>query len=103
MRLHDFFQVGHLTKSPRRRPHYDSEIVFAVQALRDLVGTIVPFMDEHLPPSHKREQYLGWRKHLLDYWENQARRVRPCGVDGCDNPRRAHGICRHHLFKAGLG
>jgi hypothetical protein len=59
----------------------------------------VPFMDAHLPPSYKREQYLAWRGRLLDYWEHRAKRVRPCTVEGCEKPRRAHGLCRHHLYK----
>ena len=58
----------------------------------------MPFMDEHLPPSHKREQYLVWRAQLLDYWEHQARRRRPCRVEGCAEPTRAKGLCRRHYF-----
>jgi hypothetical protein len=38
------------------------------------VEVVVPFMDEHLPPSHKRGQYLAWRAELVDYWEHRARR-----------------------------
>jgi hypothetical protein len=66
--------------------------------LTDHVEVIVPFMDQHLPPSHKREQYLAWRAQLLDYWDNHARRRRPCTIDGCDRPQRAKGLCRHHYF-----
>ena len=73
-------------------------MAFVVSRLGDLVHVVVPFMDEHLPPSYKREQYLVWRAELLDYWEHEAKRVRPCSVDGCDQPRRAHGLCRHHLY-----
>jgi len=60
----------------------------------------IPFMDAHLPASNKREQYLVWRDRLLEYWEHDAKRVRPCTVDDCDAPRRAHGLCRHHLYAA---
>ena len=102
-RLLKFFQVGRLRVSPPRRAHYDSEVVFTVNALPDLVTTVIPFMDEHLPPSYKREQYFAWRSDLLEYWETRAKRVRPCTSNDCENPRRAHGLCRHHLYKAGLG
>ena len=71
--LRDTLGVGRLVRSARRRPHYDDEVTFVVRRLRDLVEVIVPFMDEHLPPSHKREQYLVWREALLDYWEHDAR------------------------------
>lgn len=96
--LRELFGCGSIVDSPRRKPHYDDESSFVIQALRDLVEIVVPFMDEHLPPSYKRRQYLEWRARLFDYWEHKAKRVRPCTVDGCDEPRRAHGLCRHHLY-----
>jgi hypothetical protein len=74
-----FFGVGRIQSSARRKPHYDDEVQFVVKRLTDLVHVIVPFMDEHLPPSYKREQYLEWRVRLLDYWENHARRLRRDG------------------------
>ncbi len=84
--------------SPRRKPHYDDESTFVIQSPRQLIDVVVPFMDEHLPPSYKRRQYLQWRARLLDYWEHKAKRVRACTVEGCDKPRRAYGLCRHHLY-----
>lgn len=103
----DFLGVGTLHWYPRRKPHFDDEAKFQVRKLSDLVGVVVPFMDEHLPPSYKRLQYLDWRAQLLEYWEHQARRPRvrqtPCTVDGCPNLQRARGLCRHHYYKAGFG
>lgn len=98
--LQAFFGVAHVTRSPRRRPHYDDEVCFAVRALPDLVNVIVPFMDEHLLPSYKRNQYQAWRTTLLSYWEHQAKRVRGCTVEGCTAPRRARGLCRRHYYAA---
>jgi len=97
-RLHKFFSVGSIKFSPRRKPHYDDVVQFSIRALPDLLNVIVPFMDEHLPASHKRRQYRQWRSELLDYWEHRAKRVRPCTVPGCETQRRAHGLCRKHLF-----
>jgi hypothetical protein len=73
--LRAFLGVGRVRTYPRRRPHYDDEVVFAVRAFRDLVDVVVPFMDEHLPPSHKRTQYETWRRDLLAY--DAARSTRP--------------------------
>lgn len=84
----------------RREEHYDDETIFMVHSIKELITAVVPFMDEHLPPSYKRQQYLEWRERLLDYREHQAKRVRPCTVDGCEEPRRAHGLCRYHLYQA---
>lgn len=92
--------VGHIREFGRRKPHYDDEAAIAVRALLELVYVVVPFMDEHLPPSYKRQQYEVWRTALLEYWEHQAKRVRPCTIDGCEQPRRAKGLCRSHYFAA---
>jgi hypothetical protein len=91
--------AGSVRVYERRRDHYDDEVVFVVRRLRDLVEVVVPFMDEHLPVSYKRVQYLAWREQLLDYWETRARRRRTCTIDGCDEPNRAHGLCRSHLWE----
>jgi hypothetical protein len=91
--------VGYLTRSARRKPHYDDEVQFTVQALRELVEVVVPFMDAHLPPSYKRVQYLEWRGRLLEYWEHRFRRRKRCTVDDCDAPARAYGLCRRHLWQ----
>ncbi len=96
--LYAFFGVGSIHRRARRREHYDDEVTFQVQGRRDLVEVVVPFMDEHLPPSHKREQYLRWRHELVSYWETNARRRRPCKVEACCAPSRAFGLCRHHYF-----
>ncbi len=71
------FGVGGIVRSPRRKAHYDDEVAFQVQSLWDLVEVVVPFMDEHLPPCHKRDQYLAWRAALLDYWEHPPRKRPP--------------------------
>ena len=98
LNLHAYFGCGSVFSYARRKPHFDDECTFVIQAIRDHLRVTIPFMDAHLPVSYKREQYLVWRDRLLDYWEHGAKRVRPCTVDGCDAPRRAHGLCRHHLY-----
>lgn len=65
--LQQYFGVGRVRDYPRRREHHDDSAVFAVRAFADLVDVIAPFMDAHLPPSHKRAQYLAWRAQLLAY------------------------------------
>ena len=72
----DVLGCGTIHRYPRRRPHYDDEVVFAVQSKRDLVEVVLPFMDAHLPASYKRSQYLAWRAELLDAWEHRSRRTR---------------------------
>jgi hypothetical protein len=78
-----FLGVGRVRWYRRRQPHYDDEVVFAVRAFRDLIDVVVPFMDRHLPPSHKRTQYETWREQLLEY--DATRRLRTAA----GNRRRA--------------
>lgn len=101
-RIHSLLRVGAVRSYPRRKAHYDDEVAYSVRALRELLEVIVPFMDEHLPPSYKRQQYEIWRAALLDYWHNGARQRgrRPCMVEGCERPQRAKGVCRHHYYQA---
>lgn len=102
--LQEFFGVGNISESPRRQPHHDDQTAFAVQGIHDLIGVIIPFMDEHLPPSYKREQYLEWRKRLFEFWDTKARRPRVrtsvCTADGCERLQRAKGLCRRHYYEA---
>ncbi|MEX2538273.1 MAG: LAGLIDADG family homing endonuclease [Actinomycetota bacterium] len=95
----ELLDVGHVYHYPRRQPHYHDEVIFAVQSIPELVHTIVPFMDSHLPLSKKRDQYLKWRQELLAYWEKKAKRRRTCVLNGCSSARRAKGLCRHHYFQ----
>lgn len=99
--LHGYFGVGTIHTFPRRKSNYDDEVTYQVRALGDLIHVVVPFMDEHLPPSYKRQQYEVWRAALMDYWHHGARQPgrRPCTIDGCDRPQRAKGLCRHHYFE----
>jgi hypothetical protein len=67
--LHTFFGCGSIVRSARRQAHYDDEVRFQVRRRADLVTRVVPFMDEHLPPSYKRTQYAVWRSELIAYHE----------------------------------
>jgi hypothetical protein len=98
--MRDYFGVGFLVDSLRRKRHYDDEVVFVVAKTSDLVEVIVPFMDAHLPASYKRRQYEVWRVDLLNYWTTRFRRVKQCSVEGCEASRRAKGLCRAHYYAA---
>jgi hypothetical protein len=80
--LHTYFGCGSVGMYPRRKPHYDDECIFAIRGLADHVRVTIPFMDAHLPPSYKRQQYLVWRDQLSDYWEHRARRSSRPGAGG---------------------
>jgi len=97
-RLSRWFGVGRIYHSARRSPQHADAVVYQVQSLTDLVAVIVPFMEEHLPASHKRDQFEAWSRELLSYVETRARRRGTCGVSSCSRPHRAKGLCRQHYF-----
>ncbi|HEY7133898.1 MAG TPA: hypothetical protein VIB48_02425 [Acidimicrobiia bacterium] len=93
--LHQFSAMGSIVRSPRRRDHDDDdEIALTVQSTRALVEVVVPFLDAHLPPSHKRQQYEAWRAQLVEHWELRANRVRPCTVDAMRAPAPGVAVSR---------
>jgi hypothetical protein len=102
-KLKEFFGVGHVWRYSRRKAHYDDEVHFTVSKAQDLVDVILPFMDEHLPPSYKRQQYEAWKIQLLEYWEFGIKRLRVCVEPNCDALQRAKGLCRHHYYEAYVG
>lgn len=79
--LLELFGIGTITRSPRRRAHEDDEGSWQVQWPPDLVEVVVPFMDDHLPPSHERDRYEVWRAALLERW------VTGCRAGGCAHER----------------
>jgi hypothetical protein len=96
--LRAFFRVGHVYHYPRRKPHYDDEVSFQVCKTEDLVNVIIPFMDEHLPPSFKRQQYEPWRAKVMEFWDTGMKRRRQCTAEGCDRPQKGRGVCRIHYY-----
>jgi hypothetical protein len=98
--LQGLLGAGFVRSYGRRKAHYDDEVCFAVRRLEDLVEIVVPFMDSYLPPCHKRTQFEDWKRQLLDYWEWEARRRRPCSSPGCSSPQQAKGFCRRHYYQA---
>lgn len=97
--LQAFLGVGRVYRYPRRRSHYDDEVVYTVMKMSDLVTVIVPFMDAHLPESFKRMQYRDWRAALMRHWEVGMKRRRPCEIQGCERPQRAKRLCRKHYYE----
>lgn len=91
--------VGRVYVYPRRQEHFHDEATFVVQAVGELVGHVVPFMDAYLPQSKKRAQYLRWKGDLLEFWQHEMKRRRGCTIEGCSVPQRGKGVCRRHYFQ----
>ena len=96
--LRSFFGVGSVYHYPRRKAHFDDFVLFQVRKTADLVQVIVPFMDEHLPPSFKRQQYTEWRARVMQFWDHDMKRRRPCKIEGCELLQKGRGVCRRHYY-----
>lgn len=94
--LQAYFGCGTVHAYARRAPTFDDEVRFQVRRFADLRNVIVPFMDEHLPPSRKRDQFDAWRHELLADATRRSTPPRVCRVEGCGRPHRAKGLCSTH-------
>lgn len=77
--LRTFLGVGTVRWYPRRAERFKDVVVYALSARADLVDRVIPFMDSHLPPCHKRQQYDVWRDALLTQEPGRRAGGRPRG------------------------
>jgi hypothetical protein len=98
-RLRATVGAGDIDRLRPRKTGQRPTAVFRVGGVRDLLGSVVPFMSTHLLPSYKREQFDRWAHDLEEFWRDDMRRARQCCVEGCLDARRAKGLCRHHYFE----
>jgi hypothetical protein len=55
--LHEFFGVGRIYGNPRRDNHREDLLQYIVNRRTDLIGTIIPFFEEHSLRTAKRENF----------------------------------------------
>jgi hypothetical protein len=93
--LRSFLGYGSIPHHERGRAHWQPTSTLRIHSIWAHGKATIPFAEEFLLPCGKRRQYVEWRDRLIAY---DKKRVRPCTVEGCDKPRRAHGLCRQHLY-----
>ena len=65
---------------------------------------VIPFFDQYLLASAKREQFDRWRGDFERYEREHptqwGRGPSACSQPGCNKPVRGRGLCRSHYYRA---
>ena len=91
---------GSVTDRQPRREAWQPTSALTVSSRLSHRTKVIPFMDRHLLPGHKRHQFELWVA-AMDAYElihpsRWGRGPSACKVDGCDRPVRGRGLCRSH-------
>ena len=88
---------------PPARPGWQPTVRFDVRSHRAHRRHTIPFMEAHLLPSHKRQQFEAWRDDLAAYEGAHPTRwgegPSSCSILGCERPVRGRGLCRSHYHQ----
>jgi hypothetical protein len=101
--LHGVLGVGAISFQAARRATWQPTATYSVHSRRAIRTSLIPFCDEHLLWSFKRQQYLHWRERFITYESrfpsNWGAGPSPCSIPGCDKPVRGRGLCRAHYYR----
>lgn len=93
---------GSIRQANVTNPAWLPQSVLTVNSLLAHQNATIPFMDEFLLQSAKREQFLKWKEAFEAYLaEHPPRRGRSvCSIPGCEEFVRGRGLCRSHYYQA---
>lgn len=101
--LTDFLGVGSICNAQPERPGWQPTSTLSVRSLRAHRKVTIPFGEQFLLPSAKRDQFEDWRDALMAYVRRHNIRwglgPSTCRIDGCERPVRGRGLCRSHYFR----
>jgi hypothetical protein len=102
-RLQTVLGAGTIRNQTPKNPKHLPTAALTIDSSRIHRAVTIPFFEQVLLPSKKRDQFLRWRDALLSYERNRPTRwgrgAAPCTVEGCDKPVRGRGLCRSHYFR----
>ena len=102
--LRSFLQFGSITDRGPRRVAWQPTSSFRIQSLLAHHAATIPFAEQYVLPSAKRDQFERWRTALASYEAEHPTRwgkgPSQCAVAGCGKPVRGRGLCRPHYYRA---
>jgi hypothetical protein len=102
--LSAFLGFGSIRDMPPAREGYEPESEYRVTSFLAHHAATIPFSEQFLLPSAKRDQYEEWREAMEAQERAHPNRYRKgpsaCSVPGCDKPVRGRMLCRSHYYRA---
>ncbi len=103
-RLQRRLGFGSICLQRSRRLRWQPTTTLTVNSRRAHRLSVIPFMDRHLLPSAKRDQFDQWVAAMDAYDSEHPTRwgmgPSTCRIDGCEKPVRGRGLCRSHYYRA---
>jgi hypothetical protein len=101
--LREFLGYGSITETPSRQVGWQPTSHFRINSRRGHHAATIPFAEQFLLPSHKREQFVEWRDAFLANEQAHPSKFgkgrSTCSVDDCPLPVRGRGLCRKHYYR----
>jgi hypothetical protein len=95
---------GSIQTATPRNPRWQPIASYSVSSRKAIRDVLIPFCDEFLLYSAKREQYDDWRARFDAYERAHptqwGKGPSTCSKPGCDKPVRGRGLCRSHYYRA---
>lgn len=101
--LMDTLGCGSIAHRAPARPGRQPTSTLSVSSFLSHRSRVIPFMQRHLPPSHKRHQFELWVQAMdayeLAHPSRWGKGPSTCRVAGCEKPVRGRGLCRSHYHR----
>lgn len=101
--LQCFLGCGCLNDAPPRQAHWQPTSTLCIASNKAHRAATIPFAEQFLFPSAKRQQFEHWRDALYAYERDRPSRYgrgpSACTEEGCERPVRGRGLCRSHYYR----
>jgi len=99
--LREFLGTGNLLDE-RQRGTWQPTSSFTINSFKRHHAATIPFAEQYLLPSQKRQQFEAWCESMRLY--EQTHGVKQgrsrCSVENCTDFVRGRGLCRRHYYRA---
>lgn len=95
---------GSIQDLPPAKAHWQPHSAYSINSRLRIRTVVIPFFDQFLLRSAKRDQFDRWRDEFEAYERAHptqwGKGPSTCSEPGCDKPVRGRGLCRSHYCRA---